>query len=301
MISSFLFILLPLFFGYCFSIKKQPILAIIQNLSSTLVHLILFFMGITLALIENMQSYIKDILLITSVFSITIGVCSIIGLVLLDRYTMKSIELPKSKTSPPIYKMILESLKLIIYVLLGFIVGWFITIPSLWVDKASEYTLFFLLFLIGIQLRNSGLSLREIIINKSGISIAFIILAMSLLSGVLSAWILDIPMNYGLALASGFGWYSLSGILITEHLGPIYGSAAFLTELLRELLALILIPLVIQRFPQTAIGYAGATALDFTLPVIQHHGGIRCVPIAIVSGFLLSLCVPVLILFFLSL
>ncbi|WP_421021949.1 LysO family transporter, partial [Klebsiella pneumoniae] len=30
-------------------------------------------------------------------------------------------------------------------------------------------------------------------------------------------------------------------------------------------------------------------------------GGIRCVPIAIVSGFILSLLVPVLMLFFLSL
>ncbi|MGF1794293.1 LysO family transporter, partial [Photobacterium profundum] len=48
------------------------------------------------------------------------------------------------------------------------------------------------------------------------------------------------------------------------------------------------------RYPSTAIGYAGATAMDFTLPVIQNCGGIKCVPIAIVSGFILSLLVPVL-------
>ncbi|MGB1322041.1 MAG: LysO family transporter, partial [Vibrio gallaecicus] len=49
------------------------------------------------------------------------------------------------------------------------------------------------------------------------------------------------------------------------------------------------------------IGYAGATAMDFTLPVIQTTGGVRCVPVAIVSGFILSILVPVLMLFFVSL
>ncbi|WP_246745158.1 LysO family transporter, partial [Vibrio cholerae] len=44
-----------------------------------------------------------------------------------------------------------------------------------------------------------------------------------------------------------------------------------------------------------------ATAMDFTLPVIQTTGGVKCVPVAIVSGFILSLLVPVLILFFVSL
>ncbi len=50
-----------------------------------------------------------------------------------------------------------------------------------------------------------------------------------------------------------------------------------------------------------AIGYGGATSMDFTLPVIQQHGGVACVPIAVVSGFILSLLSPPLILFFLSL
>ena len=68
-----------------------------------------------------------------------------------------------------------------------------------------------------------------------------------------------------------------------------------------ELLAFILIPLVIHRHTALAIGYGGATSMDFTLPVIQQHGGVACVPIAVVSGFILSLLSPPLILFFLSL
>lgn len=102
----------------------------------------------------------------------------------------------------------------------------------------------------------------------------------------------------GLAMGSGFGWYSLTGILISDSFGPMYGSASLIIELLRELLALIFIPVLIKSRPCTAIGFAGATAMDFTLPIIQTTGGIRCVPVAIVSGFLLSLLVPVCILAF---
>lgn len=55
-----------------------------------------------------------------------------------------------------------------------------------------------------------------------------------------------------------------------------------------------------QKIGFKAIGYGGATALDFTLPVIQKSGGIQVVPVAIVSGFILSLLGPILILGFLA-
>jgi len=170
-----------------------------------------------------------------------------------------------------------------------------------WVDTASEWILFLLLFFIGIQLRNSGLTLRQILLNKHGMVIAATIVVTSLLGGVLAALLLDISIYRGLAMASGFGWYSLAGILMGDAFGPIYGGASFMLELLRELVALVAIPLLIRTKPCTSIGYAGATAMDFTLPVIQTTGGVRCVPIAIVSGFILSLLVPILMLFFVSL
>ncbi|MEF1282223.1 lysine exporter LysO family protein, partial [Vibrio fortis] len=169
------------------------------------------------------------------------------------------------------------------------------------VDTASEWILFALLFFIGIQLRNSGLTLRQILLNKHGMVIAATIIVTSMLGGVIAAYLLDIPLFRALAMSSGFGWYSLAGILMGDAFGPVYGGASFMLELLRELVALVVIPMLIRSYPCTSIGYAGATAMDFTLPVIQTTGGVRCVPIAIVSGFILSLLVPVLMLFFVSL
>ena len=194
----------------------------------------------------------------------------------------------------------MESLKLIIFVMIGFIIGLLLSFESQFVDQMSEITLLLLLLLIGIELRNSGIALKQILLNTKGLAIAGVVTITSLIGGLLSAWYLDIPYQHGLAMASGFGWYSLAGILMTDALGPVYGGASFLIELFRELTAILLIPMCIHRYPCTAIGYSGATALDFTLPIIQTSGGVKCVPIAIVSGFILSLLVPLMMVFFVS-
>lgn len=107
--------------------------------------------------------------------------------------------------------------------------------------EASEYTLIFLLFLIGIQLRNNGMTLKQIVLNRRGMIVAVIVVASSMVAGVINALILDLPLKTGLAMASGFGWYSLSGILLTESFGPVIGSAAFFNDLARELIAIMLI------------------------------------------------------------
>ena len=123
-------------------------------------------------------------------------------------------------------------------------------------------------------------------------------LASSSLMTCNDALILGLPVKTALAMASGFGWYSLSGILLTESYGPVIGSAAFFNDLARELLAIMLIPGLVRRSRSTALGLCGATSMDFTLPVLQRTGGLEMVPAAIVHGFVLSLLVPILMAFF---
>ena len=80
--------------------------------------------------------------------------------------------------------------------------------------EASEYTLILLLFLVGIQLRNNGMTLKQIVLNRRGMIVAVVVVVSSLIGGLINAFILDLPINTALAMASGFGWYSLSGIFI---------------------------------------------------------------------------------------
>ncbi len=299
MLSGMMFIFAPLVMGYLFSIQKKQWIAKLNSATASLVYLILFLMGLSLASLDNLGNNLQLIVKYTAVFFSVLGACNLVVLPWVDKFL--PLETDASHTNLPLSSMALESLKLILVVGGGLILGVIIGLDLSWVDDAIEWILFLLLFFIGIQLRNSGLSLKQILLNKHGMVIAGVILGTSFIGGIITAFILDIPIYQGLAMASGFGWYSLSGILMGEAFGPVFGGASFMIELLRELVSLVLIPMFIGRLPCTSIGYAGATAMDFTLPLIQTTGGVRCVPVAIVSGFILSLLVPVLMLFFVSL
>ncbi|KAA8600062.1 putative surface protein [Vibrio cyclitrophicus] len=299
MFTGMIFIFAPLVVGYLFSISNIQTLEFINRSTSRLIYVILALMGLSLAALDNLGSNLQTILLYTATFFVCLGACNLMALPAIDK--LLPLQTDSSKKKLPLSSMAMESAKLILVVGSGLIAGLVLPIGLDWVDTASEWILFVLLFFIGIQLRNSGLTLRQILLNKHGMVIAVTIVITSLVGGVIAAYLLDIPLFKALAMSSGFGWYSLAGILMGDAFGPVYGGASFMLELLRELVALVLIPVLIRSYPCTSIGYAGATAMDFTLPVIQTTGGVRCVPIAIVSGFILSLLVPILMLFFVSL
>ncbi|MEZ9154585.1 lysine exporter LysO family protein [Vibrio sp. 10N.286.49.E11] len=299
MFTGMIFIFAPLVVGYLFAISNAQTLEFINRSTSRLIYVILALMGLSLAALDNLGSNLQTILLYTVTFFVCLSLCNLMALPAIDK--LLPLKTDSSKKKLPLSSMAMESAKLILVVGSGLIAGLVLPIGLDWVDTASEWILFVLLFFIGIQLRNSGLTLRQILLNKHGMVIAITIIITSMLGGVIAAYILDIPLFKALAMSSGFGWYSLAGILMGDAFGPVYGGASFMLELLRELVALVLIPVLIRSYPCTSIGYAGATAMDFTLPVIQTTGGVRCVPIAIVSGFILSLLVPILMLFFVSL
>ncbi|WP_054179162.1 lysine exporter LysO family protein [Trabulsiella odontotermitis] len=297
MFSGLLIILLPLIAGYLIPLRHSATLKLINRLLSWIVYVILFFMGISLAFLDNLASNLLSILHYSAVSIVIILLCNIVALLWLERVLPWRHQHQQEKL-PSRIAMALESLKLCGVVVLGFLLGLTGLAFLQHATEASEYTLIFLLFLVGIQLRNNGMTLRQIILNRRGMIVAAIVVISSLAGGAINAFILDLPLKTGLAMASGFGWYSLSGILLTEAYGPVIGSATFFNDLARELIAIMLIPGLVHRSRSTALGLSGATSMDFTLPVLQRSGGIEIVPAAIVHGFILSLMVPLLMAFF---
>lgn len=297
MFSGLLIILLPLIAGYLIPFRHDAALKLINRLLSWIVYLILFFMGISLAFLDNLTSNLLAILYYSAITVVVILLCNIAALLWLERAIPWKNHHQQEKL-PSRIAMALESLKLCGVVVLGFLLGLTGLAVLHHATEASEYTLIFLLFLVGIQLRNSGMTLKQIVLNRRGMIVAVVVVGSSLLAGVINAFILDLPLNTALAMASGFGWYSLSGILLTESFGPVIGSAAFFNDLARELIAIMLIPGLVRRSRSTALGLCGATSMDFTLPVLQRSGGLELVPAAIVHGFILSLLVPILMAFF---
>ncbi|MBF9000050.1 MULTISPECIES: lysine exporter LysO family protein [Vibrio] len=294
-----LLIFAPLVVGYFISITNKEWLNTLNKATTNLVYIILFLMGLNLSSLDNLSGNMQTIGQYTLVFFIFMALCNFATLPILDR--LYPIDIESKKTKLPLSHMALDSIKLILVVGGGLVIGRLQPYPLTWVESTSEAILFLLLFFIGIQLRNSGLTLKQIVLNKHGMIISLVVMGSCWLGGLAAGFTLDLPVAQSLAMSSGFGWYSLSGILMGDAYGPVFGGSSFLIELLRELLSLMLIPMFISRSPCTSIGYAGATAMDFTLPVIQTTGGVKCVPVAIVSGFILSLLVPLLMLFFVSL
>lgn len=104
-----------------------------------------------------------------------------------------------------------------------------------------------------------------------------------------------------LAVGSGFGYYSLSSILITEVKGAELGTIALLYNVLREIFGIVFAPLWAKYFgPLAPITVGGATTADTTLPAISRASGEEYIPVSIFHGILVDFTVPFLVPFFLA-
>ncbi len=104
------------------------------------------------------------------------------------------------------------------------------------------------------QLLEAGLSIRRLLLNRQGLGISLALAGSSLLAGFAVVPLLDAAWHESLALASGFGWYSLSGIVIGYALGPSWGVVAFLNDVIRDIIALASLLFLIGQRPAIAIG-----------------------------------------------
>ena len=96
-----------------------------------------------------------------------------------------------------------------------------------------------------------------------------------------------------LAVDSGFAYYSLSSIFITEYRGAELGTIALLANIIREMITLLLTPLLAKWFgPLAPISSGGATTMDTTLPIITQTVGQRYVALSIYHGFVNDFTVP---------
>ena len=162
-----------------------------------------------------------------------------------------------------------------------------------------DYILYILMFLVGISI---GLSkgivskIKEYHVRIFVIPIG--IIAGSLAGGIVSGLLAGIPLNQSAAIASGMGWYSLSGVTIGNLAGARAGSIAFLSNLLREIFSFFSIPLIAKKMNYyTCIAPAGATSEDTTLPMMIRYTDGETVVLSVFNGVICSAAVPFLISF----
>lgn len=157
---------------------------------------------------------------------------------------------------------------------------------------STWHLLLVFMFLIGLDLAYSPLDRTWLNWKIMLVPIACII--GSLLGAIfISFFIQSISLKDLIMLSQGYGFYSMTGIVVTELKNAQLGSVALMNDLFREIFAIVLMYLVGWRYPRSAISSAGATAMDVTLPMVKQACGNAFIPHAMVSGFVLSLLAPI--------
>lgn len=190
-------------------------------------------------------------------------------------------------------------------VVLGIICGFFIFHSGImsFIDHIASWSLLALIFSVGIDIGGN----KEIFkgLKKVGLKILLIPvcgIVGSAVGSLLVGLIFNLAPNESLAIGSGYGWYSLSGVLLKEIAGETIGAIAFLTNVFRELFAVILIPILAKKLNgYTAIAPAGAASMDTLLPIISRETSSEIVVVSFINGVVLSSLVPIIVPFFYNL
>lgn len=165
------------------------------------------------------------------------------------------------------------------------------------IDLIITYVLGLLLFAVGISL---GLN-KSVFKQVSRLGWRIVLLPLSIAVGsivgpLIISFVLRLSPIETAAVGAGFGWYSLSAILLSQLHGAELGAIAFLANIFRELLTFILLPLTARFLGKiVSIAPGGATTMDVTLPLLKEIWGEEIILPAFFSGAVLTSLVPLIV------
>ncbi len=164
-------------------------------------------------------------------------------------------------------------------------------------SQVADYALIVLMFSVGISVGENKLlfrKMREYNVRVLVIPVGIVI--GSLLGGVAGSIALQMPLRESLCISAGMGWYSLSGVLLTDLISAEIGTIAFLSNILREILTFLLIPVLAKYLNgYTAIAPAGATSSDTSLSILIKYTDEEVAMMAVINGVLCTSVIPILI------
>ena len=297
--------------GIGFMLRRWP-QAWVSKLLTLSVWLMLFVIGIEVGgnevLVNSLALLGAESLALTLITTL----CCSLGALWLWRATQHPTERPTPTAKPTttkrfslrgLWRAFHESIIIFVCFSGGCVLG-YLGVDQYLPQDASFYALCLLLVCVGFNIgQNDELrhNLRQI--KKSHILLPLITILGTWIGALLTSLILtDRSLTDWLAVSSGFGYYSLSSILITEVRGIELGTVALMYNVMREMMTLLFAPVLLKLFgPLAPISIGGATTADTTLPTISRISGTHYVPIAIFHGLMVDLSVPLLVPFFCAL
>jgi uncharacterized membrane protein YbjE (DUF340 family) len=165
------------------------------------------------------------------------------------------------------------------------------------VDEAAMAALYVLLVFVGMGVGSDTAALSNVLRMRGWTLLVPAAVALGSLGGA-ALFGLALPglgVRECLAVGAGFGYYSISSVIISQIHGEALGVIALLANIIREVLTLLSVPLLARLGSLAPIAAGGATSMDTTLPMISRYVPGEYTVIAVFSGIVLSLLVPLII------
>lgn len=191
-------------------------------------------------------------------------------------------------------------LSVMLFLALGITAGHFLTMRGDWVQYGITTSLIIIYISVGVGLKDGVNGIKSSPNKIAYLVIPVLILLGSMGGGLLSAVFVKMnPFVLG-SIGGGVGYYSLTAAMITQKVGVEAGFIAFLANFLREVSTFFLTPWLVRISPLAPIALGGASTMDTTLAVMKRFLGEEYAILAFISGTLLTIMVPILLLFLLS-
>lgn len=161
-----------------------------------------------------------------------------------------------------------------------------------------------MIFIAGIEIgSNRGILKRICNLHSAllALAIPFAVACGSICGALLLGHIAGLSAYDSLLVGGGLGWYSFSSVVISAMYSTEIGTVAFLANMMREISGFFLIPLLARVHKFLVLAPSGAATMDSGLPVVIKYTNLHVGMYSFINGLVLTLIVPVLISWLLSL
>ena len=154
-----------------------------------------------------------------------------------------------------------------------------------------------LLIFVGLALGLEGQVINNF--KRVGLKIVAIPIAIAigtLAGGAVAGLVLPMPVNESVAVSAGLAWYSLGSAILLDAGLVSAGAISFMHNVMRELCAIIFIPIVAKKLGYVeALALPASPAMDVCLPLVERSTSGTVAVYSFISGFVLSMAVPFLV------
>lgn len=200
----------------------------------------------------------------------------------------------------------LMTILIIVFVILGLIGGYMVVRPHV-EDMAAFETisgnimtagLCLMLWSVGLDMGLSGTILTYL--KEAGLRVLLfpvaVILGTTVAGVIISMIFSELSVAESLAIGYGFGWYTFAPISIANAGFMMASAIAFLSNVIRELGGIVLIPLLAKKIGYIEVAtLPGVASMDVCLPIVERATRQDIVVYSFIIGFSEGVLVPVLV------